>query len=682
MIAVYSHGIKDIPYLESFLGDNVALFPKLPDNSISAIAGWGNKSTAWKAQKKALLHDLPYISLEDGFLRSFGLGYQGYPPLSLVLDDVGIYYDATRPSALEDILNSDGWQTPELMGMAERVSGLIVQHSISKYNNSRPARSELFSTDSKKVLVVDQTYGDSSISGGLADTLSFETMIQAARTENPGAAIYVKIHPDVLAGKKKGYLTGIAPEPDTIVLGDDCNPHSILRHMDKVYVVTSQLGFEALLLGKEVLCFGVPFYAGWGLTDDRIHCPRRLAKRSCLEVFAAAFLKYARYIDPSSGRQGTILDVIDYLVRQKEWSGRNSTDYYCFGVQRWKRHYVRPFLQGIENKVVFVKTAEEARKKGFGARARIVSWGHSGDEEADKLGGNIFRVEDGFIRSVGLGSDLIRPMSLVLDSSGIYYDPRTPSDLENILNSFPFDNELVTRGLRLREMIIAASITKYNVDLLIPLRLADAKGRFVILVPGQVEDDASIRFGTTQLRTNRELLSYVREHHPDAYVIYKPHPDVLTRNRKGHIPDRVLRELCDHVETDHSVVSCIETADAVHTMTSLSGLDALIRGKAVYTYGMPFYAGWGLTSDSIAIPRRSRRISLDELIAGTLLVYPRYYDNKLKGFSECETVVSRIIDERKRLRGSNNEGFIPGRHWFVTRQFAKLYRLLEGWVHA
>ena len=47
-----------------------------------------------------------------------------------------------------------------------------------------------------------------------------------------------------------------------------------------------------------------------------------------------------------------------------------------------------------------------------------------------------------------------------------------------------------------------------------------------ILVPGQVEDDASIRLGTRDICTNLALLRSTREQNPDAIVIYKPHPDV------------------------------------------------------------------------------------------------------------------------------------------------------------
>ncbi|KAG1427050.1 hypothetical protein G6F57_023278 [Rhizopus arrhizus] len=53
-------------------------------------------------------------------------------------------------------------------------------------------------------------------------------------------------------------------------------------------------------------------------------------------------------------------------------------------------------------------------------------------------------------------------------------------------------------------------------------------GRRVVLVPGQVEDDASIKYGCTGIRDNLSLLKAARQASPDAFVVYKPHPDVLT----------------------------------------------------------------------------------------------------------------------------------------------------------
>src|SRR3546814_12299775 len=59
-------------------------------------------------------------------------------------------------------------------------------------------------------------------------------------------------------------------------------------------------------------------------------------------------------------------------------------------------------------------------------------------------------------------------------------------------------------------------------------------GKTVILVPGQVEDDASIRFGCTDVRTNIALLKAARAARPDAFIVYKPHPAVGS----GHRTDR------------------------------------------------------------------------------------------------------------------------------------------------
>ena len=109
-------------------------------------------------------------------------------------------------------------------------------------------------------------------------------------------------------------------------------------------------------------------------------------------------------------------------------------------------------------------------------------------------------------------------------------------------------------------------------------------------------------------------------------------------------------------------------------MTSLTGFDALLRGKKVVTYGLPFYAGWGLTQDMIkgaaALDRRTRQLTLDELVAAVLLLYPLYWDWELKGYTTCEAVLHRIVEVRQGLevRGDLDK-FRLG---FVRRQWRKL----------
>jgi capsular polysaccharide export protein len=210
----------------------------------------------------------------------------------------------------------------------------------------------------------------------------------------------------------------------------------------------------------------------------------------------------------------------------------------------------------------------------------------------------------------------------------------------------------------------------------------DNRGRLVVLVPGQVETDASIWLGCTSVRTNLDLLRAVRQARPDAFIVYKPHPDVLSLNRKGSVALAAAHEYADHVEAGVSVVSCIAACDEVHTMTSLTGFDALLRGKKVVTYGQPFYAGWGLTEDraenATAFERRQRRLTLDELVAGALLHYPIYWDWDLKGYTTCEAVLHRIVEQRMALEA--NGGLHKLRVGFVRRQLRKAKVLFDSWT--
>ena len=107
-------------------------------------------------------------------------------------------------------------------------------------------------------------------------------------------------------------------------------------------------------------------------------------------------------------------------------------------------------------------------------------------------------------------------------------------------------------------------------------------------------------------------------------------------------------------------------------MTSLTGFDALLRGKRVVVYGRPFYSGWGLTEDKgEAFPagRRERALSLDELVAGALLHYPLYYDWDLKCYTSCEATLHHLLQRRSDLMSRG--GLDKLRVGFVRRQLRK-----------
>lgn len=662
MYLVFSKKIKKIPYLENFLGDKVIFYKENYDlNEIKGVVGWGLKETTKKARSFAKKHNLPFYSLEDGFVCSHGLRVKDYPPLSLIIDPVGIYYDATKPSLLENLLNTDEWITNELLSQAEIAIELLIKYNISKYNHAKDADESLLrGKRDKRILLIDQTMNDLSVVYGGADEHTFRKMYQEAREENPDADIYIKIHPDVIAGKKRGYLASFVKEKEgTYLVTEDVNSISLIKFFDVVYTVTSLAGFEALLLGKKVKCFGMPFYAGWGLTEDRgIKCERRNKKRSLLEIFAAAYLKYCRYINPKTGQPGTIFDVIDFILKQKEIRKKfNKFCLYFVDFHIVKRSQISEIFKG--NNFSFVNS-KDLKSKRLPENSILITWGYRKKKELERLINGAYPIwcmEDGFIRSVGLGAEFVPPMSFVIDKRGIYYNSQEESELEWILNNYEFSEKELEEAERIRKVIIKYDVTKYNVDYLKDLEktVFDKK---IIFVPGQVEGDESILFGSPKIKTNLELLQRVRANNPDAYIIYKPHPDVLAKLRRKEEAFQKIKKLCDRIVTDVSVLSCIKLADEVHTLTSLSGFEALLREKTVVTYGIPFYAGWGLTIDNEKILRRYRKLTLSELVAGTLLVYPFYYDWVLKGFVDCETVINRIIQQKKRKK-INTETYIP-----------------------
>jgi capsular polysaccharide export protein len=133
----------------------------------------------------------------------------------------------------------------------------------------------------------------------------------------------------------------------------------------------------------------------------------------------------------------------------------------------------------------------------------------------------------------------------------------------------------------------------------------------------------------------------VRAEAPDAFILYKPHPDVLAGHRKGAVAEADALRFADRVVTDAATAALLGEIDEVHTLTSLAGFEALLRGRRVAVYGRPWYAGWGLTDDRVVISR-GRQLALEELVAGALIVYPRYLDPVTRLPCGPETIIERL----------------------------------------
>lgn len=651
-LLILSHGIRKIVHGPAFTSEFDGWAYSSAKNVV-AVAGWGNKTTADKARRSARQKNLPYIALEDGFLRSVRLGKDGEQPLSLVVDPVGIYYDARQPSQLEQWLEAGKWNQPEVLERAKKVRNWLVNERLSKYNHA-PEKQLWHDNERGRVLVIDQTYGDMSVTGALANEKSFRFMLQAALDENPEADIIVKTHPDVLAGYRKGYLPTIPDDPRIQLLTDNVSPWSVLDGVRKVYTVSSLLGFEALLAGKEVRCFGMPFYAGWGLTEDELTCSRRTRHCTLDEIFAVAYLKYARYVDPIKGKRCAIEEIIPLLADRRRHFLQVRGRSFCSGVSPWKRKFLPDFLALGKNQIRFVKSSEVAIARAANSGDRWALWASTETDSlrkaAEEKSMPMLRVEDAFLRSVGLGSDLVRPGSLVLDDEGIYYDCSRPSRLETLLRETEFSEYLLDRARRIRKAILSQGLTKYNVGQKKELDLP--ANRRVVLVPGQVEDDASILRGSPKVKGNAQLIRLTREARPDAYIIYKPHPDVLVGNRRGTVSEKDALNCCDRVVTDASMAQLLDRVDEVHTMTSLTGFEALLREKKVVCYGLPFYAGWGLTEDLLEAPRRGRQLQLDELVAAALILYPTYVDPASHQICTVEHFLDWLAENKTNVQGA------------------------------
>ncbi|MEO8926236.1 MAG: capsular polysaccharide biosynthesis protein [Caulobacteraceae bacterium] len=624
-------GVAAIGHLEGFLPECRSLVrsPR-PTGEVDSVAGWGFKATARYARRLAAARGWPYLALEDGFLRSVGLGEAGAPPISLVADDLGIYYDARSASRLEGLLEAPGWEGGALLPRARSVMARLVETGLSKTNAAPPLRvGALERTTRRRVLVIDQTSGDASIAGGLADETAFACMIAAARRDEADAQIVVRRHPAVAAGLKRGCLAPAALA-GTLVLDEDCRIADLLARVDAVYTVSSLTGFEALIRGLPVRCFGLPFYAGWGATADEITCSRRTTRRTVEEIFAAAYLRYARYIDPLTGEPSEAEAAIERLVEFRDRSDRHAGYTACLGYAPWKHGSARTLLYSPRGETAFFSRASSAVKAAGRRGGRVVFWAA---RETPALaatleagGAPVLRMEDGFIRSRGLGSDFHRAASVVLDDLGVYYDATRPSRLEVLLQDADFDHATLARAGALGERLVAAGLSKYNLWTEHSAAPDWPSDRFKLLVVGQVENDKSILKGCESVRSNLGLLTAARAAHPEAFIVFKPHPDVEAGNRIGAVAGADVARLADAVAREADIDTCLGLADGVATMTSLAGFEALLRGKPVWTFGRPFFAGWGLTHDTLNFPRRTRTLTLVELIAGALIAYPIYID--------------------------------------------------------
>lgn len=646
------------------------------------VIGWGRKTSSNQAYTFSKRHNLPFFALEDGFVAFSGHANKN-KRLSLIVDSEGVYYDSSSSSALEKLLLTvNTWCDDALLVRANHLIDLIKHYGISKYNQRRSCLPDwLVKLKHEKplVLLLDQTHGDVSISCGGATSETFMQMLRSAREKFPESALVVKTHPDVIHGKKRScFENSVFYAEDVYLLADDVHLPSLFAAVTDVFTVTSQLGFEALIYGKQVHCFGLPFYAGWGLTHDNHLLDRRSIQLSLPQLVAAAMIRYPTYLHPDTQQMCDIEQVIDTMLPQLE--NKPPVDVcYVYGFSLWKRSFVKDF---IANKAMQVKFIQNQKKllKVANTNTAVLLWGRNHELLQAKLKEQnipVWVMEDGFIRSVGLGADLRLPSSLVIDEQGIYYDSLAPSDIVTAIKNQALNMLQEQRIKELLKQLIDLNISKYNVGQQDVENLYAQKNHSSlqwILVPGQFEKDKSITYSQSAIKSNLALLQKVREDHPDAFVIFKEHPDLYSGVREGALGEATACKYADLYVADVDITALLALVDKVCTISSLTGFEALLRGVLVKTYGVPFYAGWGLTEDEVIPPNRQVNKTLYELAYAALIAYPRYMDWDLRKLTTPEVVISKLLQQKH-----ENNGQRMNSSW-SARQARKIKYLYQSFI--
>lgn len=393
------------------------------------VGVWGQRPTARRGEAMARRSGASLLRVEDAFLRSVLPRREGgAPPLGLSLDTGGVHFDASSVSDLERLLAEHPLDDTVLLDRARAGMERMRRLHLSKYTGFDP---EAPVPEPGYVLVVDQTRGDASVRASRADRNTFLEMIMAAREEHPGARILVKTHPETRSGRRAGHLRASDCDGPVQFFDAPVSPWRLMEGAVGVYTISSQLGFEAILAGHRPVVFGQPFYAGWSLTDDRMPVDRRQRNLTRAQLFAAAMILYPTWYDPYRDRLCELEEAMATLEAETRAWREDRYGWIACGMRLWKRRPLARFFGEVRG-VRFVKRpAGAVRRAGRGQRSLMV-WANRTTPELEAAGA--LRVEDGLLRSRGLGAELVPPLSLVCDDLGIYYDPSRESRLERLLS--------------------------------------------------------------------------------------------------------------------------------------------------------------------------------------------------------------------------------------------------------
>jgi len=483
---------------------------------------------------------------------------------------------------------------------------------------------------------------------GLEDIISNKEMVENIFKKNPNSEIYIRIPKE---GIQNNDLIGLnikeLPINNIYIIErEEINSIKLLKQMDIVFTKTSYLGFEGLLVGCEVICYGLPFYAGWGVTHDLYGAESYIFRRyrknvSIMDLYTAVFLIHNKYFNPYKNKETPLGKDIykkdSFMILKddiEEMNNKNKKVNILLKNNKTIEVYKvddENSLDNILNTIIKYKSYLSYKNRVFvinNSKERIKKVEFLKNVEGDiiylkenEINMNDIYKNDYFIFIGSLneyGSKILELKHLGCEN--IYYYKEVPNKIDKNIKTFFLDqknhyqnykfqsdledkinNKIVIGVLDKEEpnkyidKYIENKITQFKKGKYSFEELKSKINRKIIVVIGQYEKSDSIKYAGLGL-SNKDLIEKVKEDYPDYYLIFKPHPK---SNEK--LPKDIVNKI-DLISLEN-VYGLISIADEVATISSFVGLEAMLINNNISTicYGLPFYAGWGVTIDKSSI---------------------------------------------------------------------------------
>ncbi|MBO6860645.1 hypothetical protein [Roseibium sp.] len=315
-------------------------------------------------------------------------------------------------------------------------------------------------------------------------------------------------------------------------------------------------------------------------------------------------------------------------------------------------------------------TAYRLRVYGSAVDA-IAGWGHKPTADRARVIARSKRIpyiafEDGFLRSIHPGNGE-RPLSIVIDRTGIYYDCRQPSDLEALIRKRASSPLPVDRARKAMDLLRVSRLSKYNnatVQDVSTLRLKSARREDRVLVVDQTVGDASIVGARASAQTFSQMLDAAARENPGAEILVRIHPEAMTGRKLGHFSTKELHNISRYSAPVADALAggllrltpepinpwaLLEACSALYCVSSQLGFEGVMAGCTVHSFGESFYNGWGLTRDRTPKPTARRGpASLEAVFAATYFDYIHYFDPTDNTPTDFEWSTEALVRKRAR----------------------------------